>query len=417
VSGYQMLVMEQSMSWIVATNLASLLCFFLYVLLTASLLYHYLMLAAATLRATEGTSQSTATTSLAVVIPAHNEEAVIGRTVAAVMAQSYPGHLRQAYVIADYCTDATAVRAREHGAVSLERNDGPRGRKAYALRWGLQHILSSGVAYDGFVVIDADSLLDPSFLTVMNGHLEQGAKVLQGQHLIANPTDTVFTALADIDMRINNLLRNQAKRSLGLAGRLMGDAMCFSADVIQRYGWPTETLSEDREYGVYLALEGLGPIYVREAVSRGQAATRWKDATQQRLRWYAGLRRVRASRLGELLKASIHLNVVALDQLLELTLPPISVSVLFSTLAAAAQLATSRSFCLIPALYAIILFVLWVMLPILAMLASSVPLCNFRYLIVAPFYILWRIAIGIRANVGRARVKWVRTRRREEMGE
>src|SRR5262249_23597102 len=54
----------------------------------------------------------------AVLIPAHNEEAGIGRTLDSVRPQLRPGD--RLLVVADNCNDRTAEAARAHGAVAVE---------------------------------------------------------------------------------------------------------------------------------------------------------------------------------------------------------------------------------------------------------------------------------------------------------
>ena len=47
------------------------------------------------------------------IIPAHNEEAVVGNLIESLKNQDYPKDLYDIYVIADNCTDNTAKIARE----------------------------------------------------------------------------------------------------------------------------------------------------------------------------------------------------------------------------------------------------------------------------------------------------------------
>jgi len=380
----------------------------------ASLLYHGVLLIAGAAHPRRPVGQSGGTPHLAVVVPAHNEETVIAATMAAARSQQYPPDRIDVYVVADHCSDATAARARQSGATCLERNDGPRGRKAYALQWGLAELLASEPTLDAFVVIDADSQLEPTFAATMASHLQSGQPVLQGQHRIANPRDSAFTGLADVDMRINNLLRNQAKGALGLSGRLMGDAMCFAREIIEAFGWPTETITEDREFGLFLGLRGIRTVYVPDAISRGQAAGRWQDASKQRMRWYAGMRQVRLARLGTLWRAAWRANPVALDGLLELALPSISLSTLFSVVAAAIQVAFPAWPWLLPTELVLAVSALWILFPIAALLAARAPWASFRALLWGPIYLVWRVWIGLRARLGRSKGEWVRTRRREE---
>ena len=57
------------------------------------------------------------------IIPAHNEETVVGNLVESLKNQEYDKNLYDIYVIADNCTDRTARIAREAGAIVYERYD------------------------------------------------------------------------------------------------------------------------------------------------------------------------------------------------------------------------------------------------------------------------------------------------------
>lgn len=80
----------------------------------------------------------------AVLIAARNEEAVIGKLIDSIKAQSYPGRLVKIFVAADNCTDATAEAARSHGAEVYERYDMTRRGKGYALDFLLREIKLRG---------------------------------------------------------------------------------------------------------------------------------------------------------------------------------------------------------------------------------------------------------------------------------
>ena len=69
------------------------------------------------------------------IIPAHNEEIVVGNLIASLQKQNYPKDLYDIYVIADNCTDNTAEVARKAGAIVYERFDEEHKTKGYALDW------------------------------------------------------------------------------------------------------------------------------------------------------------------------------------------------------------------------------------------------------------------------------------------
>jgi cellulose synthase/poly-beta-1,6-N-acetylglucosamine synthase-like glycosyltransferase len=356
---------------------------------------------------------------LAVAIPAHNEEAVIGVSVRRLLQSNYPRECFDVHVVADYCVDGTAAAAAAAGALVHPREVGPRGRKGYALGWLFRQLLADSKPYDAIVVFDADSEVDQQFLKQINGALNSGVRVIQGRHIILNPSAGTFSALADADMRLNNRLRNQAKANLGLSARLMGDAMCFHRCVLEEYPWAqASSLAEDREYGIYLTMQGIRVVYEPNAVSAGQATTLWKDATSQRLRWYGGVFEIQKQYVRPLLAAALRKrDAAAFDLALDLLLPS------FSTLAVLAAMTTLLSAVLtlaglIPQVLlfgAVSLTALAVAFPFLGLVAERAPRSAFRALIRGPMYALWRVWIGARALLQRGNVPWVRTRRTEEM--
>jgi cellulose synthase/poly-beta-1,6-N-acetylglucosamine synthase-like glycosyltransferase len=399
-----------TMVWIGSIALSAL-----QVLVLLGTSYYYLLLLASVPKRKIGELERRPQKTFAIAIPAHNEEAVLAETLLSLKAQTYPANLFDVYVVADHCDDHTARVARQNGAVCYEQNEGPHGRKAYALQWLLSRILSSGRDYDALVVFDADSRVEQNFLHSMNVALCQGHQVLQGQHVIINPRESRFSALAGVDMRLNNLLRNRARRNLGLSSRLMGDAMCFASDIIRQRGWQADSLGEDREYGLYLLTQGIKTFYVAEALSFGQAAPGWKDASRQRLRWYGGVLHIQKQFALKLLGLGLRrVDLAALDQAFELLLPPISVLALLSALIVLAQAAWPGPDPLIPFPVSVGVLLAWIVFPFLGLLADGAPASEYQAIVYGPFYLLWRLYLEFKARVRGGRVEWVRTRRSQE---
>lgn len=90
--------------------------------------------------------------SIPVLIPAHNEEPVLGRCLGALLADAHPGEFR-AIVVANGCTDRTAEVARSQGVEVLET---PVGCKTTALNLG-----ESVLGTDDFprIYLDGDLVL------------------------------------------------------------------------------------------------------------------------------------------------------------------------------------------------------------------------------------------------------------------
>ena len=92
---------------------------------------------------------------IAVLVPAHNESMGLLATLEAVKKQLQSGD--RLLVVADNCTDDTAVIAKAAGAEVAERHDLANIGKGYALEWGLRQLKADP---PGIVaVIDADCRL------------------------------------------------------------------------------------------------------------------------------------------------------------------------------------------------------------------------------------------------------------------
>jgi poly-beta-1,6-N-acetyl-D-glucosamine synthase len=109
-----------------------------------------------------------------VVVPAHNEEASIGRTLHALLQQSRrPDRI---VVVADNCTDRTVDVVRRFGRkVTLIETVGNRDRKVGALRTAWQQYVAYG--FDYMLGVDADTVLSPNALEDLERELEGSPKV------------------------------------------------------------------------------------------------------------------------------------------------------------------------------------------------------------------------------------------------
>ena len=83
-----------------------------------------------------------ATSRFLILIPAHNEELLLGDVVDQLRSQSYPAAKFRIVVIADNCEDTTAQVARTHGAIVLERTDPVHRGKGQALNWAMRERLA-----------------------------------------------------------------------------------------------------------------------------------------------------------------------------------------------------------------------------------------------------------------------------------
>ena len=117
---------------------------------------------------------------IAVLIAARNEENVIGQLLDSIHAQkNYPMDHVDIYVGADNCTDDTARVARERGAIVFERHDTVHVGKGYVLNEMLKRIKRPGRKhYDAYLVLDADNILDPNFISEIEKVYSSGYEIV-----------------------------------------------------------------------------------------------------------------------------------------------------------------------------------------------------------------------------------------------
>ena len=222
------------------------------------------------------------------IIPAHNEEKVVGNLIESLRQQNYPKELYDIYVIADNCTDSTAKVAKEAGAIVYERFDPDHKTKGYALQWFLKQKIEENADYDAFFVFDADNIVDKNFIVNMNKKLCQGEDVVQGYRDIKNPTDNWITAGYALFYWTMHRLYHLARYNIGLSPLLNGTGFMVRFDVVKLNGWETETLTEDIEFSLKRIIQGKKLGWATDAIVYDEQPTSFKQSWSQRSRWTVG---------------------------------------------------------------------------------------------------------------------------------
>mgnify|MGYP002416682367 FL=1 len=226
-----------------------------------------------------------------VLVPAHNEEAVIGKLIDSIKAQSYPGRLVKIFVAADNCTDATAEAARSHGAEVYERYDMTRRGKGYALDFLLREIKLRGHGrFDGYIVLDADNVLDRDFILHMNETFSAGHDIVTCYRSSKNYGDNWISAGYALWFLRESRYLNSARARLGSSCGVSGTGFLFSQAVLdaQGGGWPFHLLTEDIEFTIDNVTRGMKVGYCPDAIAYDEQPISFRQSWAQRLRWSRG---------------------------------------------------------------------------------------------------------------------------------
>ncbi|MDD4587824.1 MAG: glycosyltransferase family 2 protein [Heliobacteriaceae bacterium] len=224
----------------------------------------------------------------ALVVAAHNEEAVIGPLVENLQGLDYPRELYEIFIVADNCTDATAVIAERAGAQVFERYNRQQRGKGFALEWMFEKIFRMERQYDAVVIFDADNLVKPNFLVEMNKKLVAGHQIVQCYLDSKNPFDTWVTGTFSIAFWHTNRLLQLARYNLGLSNILGGTGMCITTSLLRQYGWGATSLTEDMEFSMKALLNGVKTTWAHDAVIYDEKPLTFKQSWNQRKRWAQG---------------------------------------------------------------------------------------------------------------------------------
>ena len=347
-----------------------------------------------------------------VIVPAHNEAAAIDGVVASLRKLDWPADGFRVLVVADNCTDSTAVLARAAGAEVLERHDTERRGKGYALAFAFQASQAHGWAY-AVVVVDADTEVSPNLLEAFASRIENGAAVIQAHYRVLNSQASWRTRLMAIAMASFHRVRSRARERLRLSCGIRGNGWCITHRLLRQAPYRAFSLTEDIEYGIDLGLAGYRVRYADEANVAAMMVSGEQAARTQRQRWEDGRwQLIRSKTLSLLGAAKGPDGGFCLDLALDLLVLPLSyaainVAVLIVLASVALLWEPSMEIWLWLALgcgASLLLYVLrgWQL--------SGVGMRGLVDLLRAPFFVLWKVLLMLRAHKS---AEWVRTKREQ----
>jgi hypothetical protein len=260
-------------------------------------------------------------TRVAVLVPAHDEEAGISDTVAGLEAQDHPRHLLEVIVVADNCSDRTAPLAAAAGAVVWERDDRDAPGKGQALAWALDRLWRERPETDAVAIVDADCAASANLCSTIAAAIGGGADALQVAYGVSNPSESPTASLRAAGFALKHVIRARGRARLGLSCNLFGTGMGFSAALLRRVPWP-HSVTEDTELFVNLTRAGYRVAYADGAWVTSPMPVSTGQATQQQLRWESGNAQLARRELSGLLWQAISTaDIQCLGAAAELALP------------------------------------------------------------------------------------------------
>ena len=338
---------------------------------------------------------------LAVIVPAHNEEQLIGMCVAGLRSSH---RLPDAvFVVAHNSGDSTAAAAETAGAEAIIlKDDGTRGKGA-ALHHGFTHALA--LNYTAVLVVDADSVVDPQLIGHVTRAMAAGADAVQARYIASTLAGGARTAIMALSLTGMNFVRPLGRSRLGLSCGIFGNGFALSAATIRAVPYTAHSVVEDLEYHLALTASGRSVRFLEHAIVRGELPNNDTAASTQRARWEGGRSRIRKSFVPRILKAVLRGNPNLVEPLFDLLSVPLTSVVPILLAMALLPLAWPRIY----ASAGLLTLVLYVAASVIL---SPSPAEAGRALLAVPGFLLFKLRLvraKHHASLGHA--AWVRTAR------
>lgn len=253
-----------------------------------------------------------------VLIPAYKEDRVIEDSVQSLLAQEYPDNKLKILVISDKMKDETNEMLNGLPIKLLQINP-EISSKAYALNQAIDSLKSE--KYDIIVIIDADNVVEPNFISEINDAFYSGATVIQA-HRTAKNLNTNMAILDAISEEINNSIFRKGHVNVGLSSALIGSGMAFDYRWFKQNVKSLSTAGEDKELEFLLLKERIFVDYLDNLMVYDEKIQQEKEFYNQRRRWMAAQVGALASSLKDLPGAIFSANIDLLDKIFVWMLPP-----------------------------------------------------------------------------------------------
>lgn len=253
-----------------------------------------------------------------ILFPAYKEDRVIVSSVSSFLQQNYPRELFDIVVISDQMQPETNEALRSLPILLIQANY-TESSKAKALALAMDTIDSK--SYDIVVIMDADNLTDPDFLSIINRAFESGARSIQA-HRTGKNMNTDFSILDGISEEINNGFFRSGHNALGLSAGLSGSGMAFEAKWFNQNVKQLQTAGEDKELEAMLLQQRIHTVYLADVPVYDEKTQKKEAISNQRKRWIAAQFGALRASFPHLPKAILQGNFDYCDKILQWMLPP-----------------------------------------------------------------------------------------------
>lgn len=227
---------------------------------------------------------------VAVFVPAHNEERVIGGMLDALLASDYPADRFHIIPIDDRSQDGTGAIIDQYATRHpdrvrpFHRTEGKPGKAAALLD------ATSRSTAEIFLVFDADYLPGPNLLRqLVAPFFDPEVGAVMGRVVPHNLNRSLLTRLLDLERAGGYQVDQQARMNLRLIPQYGGTVGGVRrAALLDAGDWDSDSLAEDTDITFRLVLRGWEVVYQNRSECYEEVPENWPTRIRQIQRWTRG---------------------------------------------------------------------------------------------------------------------------------
>ena len=224
-----------------------------------------------------------------IIIPAKNEEKVVGRLLNSLLKLDYPSEKKELIVVEDGSTDKTVEICSEYAAqysdqINLIHQSESNGKPS-ALNYALKHVNGDIIA-----IFDADNVPESNLLLRVAEYFENSSiAAVQGRACSINSNESMLARLISYEEAVRYETYIRGKDVLNLFVPLTGSCYFIRKNVLEDVGgWDDQALSEDMEMAAKLTEGNHNIKYASDVRSWQENPANLTQLFRQRIRWFRG---------------------------------------------------------------------------------------------------------------------------------
>ena len=252
---------------------------------------YYLIFWSVSAKATPEIPHSNKRTNFAVLVAARNESKVISHLLDSLLIQTYPRKNYEVYVIVESEDDPTVEIVKQKGFKIFVRDRLEDGRrtKGFALQECIDYLWRNNINYDAYMIFDADNVVDPNFIEVMNDLRQTGVQVGIGYRNFTNANTNWLTVGSAVMFSYMNQITSKGRSTLFHKATLMGTGYYVDVDIIKDAGgWIFTGMTEDIQLTTYCYYHDIYMSYHPVVCFYDEQSPEWATVHNQQVRWLAG---------------------------------------------------------------------------------------------------------------------------------